>query len=740
MGRINNLYDMIFHLFDFRQRQKDRIVCSFLVCLFFLAVSSIQALASNSSLILSCSSDNDLLGVLCSNNIPCTRFDTPDEAISHANIGDKVLILADGYPKTCTPLDKETFRQVSEKKLKLYIEYPSYIPEYGEVTSYEAGLKRIVVTSDAIKGLNKYDILDFHDCRFVKLNSKSALLKIAKVAGFDYACYGLKAEEEQFPILLKLSPELMVATTKLSNFIKGRYAPKKAISSILNYILNFITEGEYSKVEMDWAPSVRPTYSRMAEIPQGAEMSAVKRGIDWYFNSGMLLNREGWNTYKSLWHLNKNNMHTTVPVIDSACERPESKSGDGRFGVLEGIVSKVRCDGSQPTRWWLRSDSNGESSLAFALRWKLDGNSKCKTVAKNLLDWVYIRSGLFQRDAKKPNYGLIFWAPGNAQALYQDNDIKAILGCIGTSALLNTNRWDEELVMNILGNFRTTGVNGFRGWRLENPELLKNGWKHYWEGTEVRLQPHYEAWTWASYLWLYSHTKWKPLLERTEKGIETMMEAYPDNWKWTNGIQQERGRMLLPLAWLIRVDDKPLYRKWLKQIANDIERSQDVSGAIREELGRPGMGDMAAPTSNADYGNGESPLIQENGDMVADLLYTCNFTFLGLHEAYAATGDIQYKRMEDKLAEFLIRIQIKSDDYNNLDGGWFRAFDFKSWEYRGSNSDSGWGAWTIETGWTQAWIPTVLSLRLLNKNLWDLSKTSKINKKFSKVKAKMFYE
>ena len=24
-----------------------------------------------------------------------------------------------------------------------------------------------------------------------------------------------------------------------------------------------------------------------------------------------------------------------------------------------------------------------------------------------------------------------------------------------------------------------------------------------------------------------------------------MMAAYPDNWQWTNGIQQERGRMLL---------------------------------------------------------------------------------------------------------------------------------------------------------------------------------------------------
>ena len=43
-----------------------------------------------------------------------------------------------------------------------------------------------------------------------------------------------------------------------------------------------------------------------------------------------------------------------------------------------------------------------------------------------------------------------------------------------------------------------------------------------------------------------------------------------------------------------------------ENLSERLERSQDVSGAIREELGRPGMGDMAAPTSNADYGNGLS--------------------------------------------------------------------------------------------------------------------------------------
>lgn len=744
---------MIFPLLNFGMERKDihpsgakglnasikRIGSSLSAFILLMVMHCTQAAAADSSsLVLSCSHNNDLFRTLRSNDVPCLRFDSPSEAISHAESGSGVLVLADGYPQSLTPFDEQLFRKAKDKKLKLYIEYPSYVTGYGNMTAHEAGLKRIIATSDNIPDLHEYDIVEVHGCHFVTLDAQTSLLAIAQVAGFDRACFGLDEKEEQFPILFELSPDVMISTTKLSNFIQGRYAPKKAVSSILCHILKWATDRKFSKEELDWIPTVRPSYSNSAELPEEAELIAVQRGIDWYFNAGMLLNKDGWKAYKSLWHLDKSNMHTTVPVVDSACERPQSESGNGRFGVLEGIVSKVRYDGSQPTRWWLRSDSNGESSLAFALRWKLDGTTECKTVAKNLLDWVYRLSGLFQRDSEKSNFGLIYWAPGNAQALYQDNDIKSILGCIGTSAILGTDRWDESLAMNILGNFRTTGTNGFRGWRLENPELLKNGWKYYWEGNEIRLQPHYEAWTWASYLWLYSHTQWKPLLERTRKGIETMMKAYPDKWRWTNGIQQERGRMLLPLAWLIRVDDRPLYREWLKRIATDIERCQDISGAIQEEIGKPGQGDMVPPSSNAAYGKEESPLIQENGDKVADLLYTCNFTFLGLHEAYAATGDLQYKRMEDKLAEFLVRIQIKSEAHDNLDGGWFRAFDFDHWEYRGSNADSGWGAWAIETGWTQAWIPTVLSLRIMNENLWDLSRTSKIERKFTKVKRKMF--
>ena len=191
------------------------------------------------------------------------------------------------------------------------------------------------------------------------------------------------------------------------------------------------------------------------------------------------------------------------------------------------------------------------------------------------------------------------------------------------------------------------------------------------------------------------------------------------------------------MAWLIRVDDRPEYRSWLKQIANDIEKCQDKSGAIREELGALDHGNYIPPISNAAYGTREAPLIQENGDCVSDLLYTCNFAFLGLHEAYAATGDEQYKRMADRLADFLIRIQVRSETHSELDGGWFRAFDYRQWEYLGSNADAGWGAWSIETGWTQAWIPTVLAMRELNENLWDISRNSKVNKSFEPIRRQM---
>lgn len=687
---------------------------------------------------LSCKENNDLYIVLKENRVPCIRYDSPEEAVNKAKEGSGVMILADDYPEKTTAMDSLLYKKAVDKNLRLFVEFPSALPGTAVGLPRPTMLERVVVSADNFENLTLMQILSVHECNYVPVSAANPLLVVSKVAGFDKAVYGLGNEAYDGAILFEHTPgSLLVTTTKLSQFVTARYAPKEAIQSIWTYILKWV-EGETAPLRIiEWEPVVHPAYGPEEKLPPDAARLAVQRGIDWHTSAKMLLNEEGWEEYKKLWNLNDTNMLTTVPAVNNAAPQPVAAAGDGSFGVLEGIASEVHLDGSQPARWWLRSDSNGESSLAFALRWKMDGDERSKTIAANLLDWLYFTSGLYQNDSSKANYGLIFWAPGNAQALYQDNDIKAILGCMGTAGILETDRWNEVLVKNILGNYRTTGVNGFRGRRLENPDLLREGWLSYWNRKTILLQPHYEAWTWSSYLWLYDKTHWSPLLERTKKAIRMMMDEYHDGWRWTNGIQQERGRMLLPLAWLIRVEDRPEYRAWLKLIADDMEKCQDKSGAIREELGAPDRGDYVPPLSNAAYGTNEAPLIQENGDQVSDLLYTCNFTFLGLHEAYAATGDEQYKRMADRLAEFLIRIQVRSEKHSALDGGWMRAFDFRQWEYFGSNADAGWGAWSIETGWTQAWIPSVLAMREINLNLWDITLNSRVGDNFENIRRQM---
>ena len=69
------------------------------------------------------------------------------------------------------------------------------------------------------------------------------------------------------------------------------------------------------------------------------------------------------------------------------------------------------------------------------------------------------------------------------------------------------------------------------------------------------------------------------------------MAANPDDWFWcVRSGTIERARALLPLAWLVRVDDTPEHRGWLRRVASDLVALQDASGAIRETIGDGSQG------------------------------------------------------------------------------------------------------------------------------------------------------
>ena len=243
-------------------------------------------------------------------------------------------------------------------------------------------------------------------------------------------------------------------------------------------------------------------------------------------------------------------------------------------------------------------------------------------------------------DPQHGAFGLIGWgdiAPAWLVANYGDDNARAMLATAVAAAAWTTDVGMSASCAPCSPTSAPPASSASAAIALTCPALEKNGWKFYYQGEPVNYSPHFESYLWACYLWAYQHTGFRPFLDRTRTAITMTMKAYPGQWLWQNNI--ERARMLLCLAWLVRVEDTPEHREWLSRVADDLLACQQASGAIHERLGRGTGGGFQAPQRNEDYGTGETPLLQQDGDPVSDQLYTTGFALLGLHEAVGATGD-----------------------------------------------------------------------------------------------------
>ena len=357
---------------------------------------------SKPAIYLSCEEHNDLYQTLVANDISVLRFDTPDEAIHNVPENAGVMILADGYPGVLTPVDPSLYEMARSKNLRLYIEYPSFIPgmETGKATG--TFWERAVISSDAFApALEKFRIVAIHDCHYLPLKIENPDIVVARVAGFDKAVFGLP--EKSHPVLGKVEypgggGEVMVSSTRLSQFVTGRYAPADAWQAIWKHILGWV-EPALQQAELQWTPTVRPAYAAAEQLPADAEREALRRGIDWYFNSRMVMNEQMLPVY---------NRPTNDPVPASANPDPGSDwpfghrvgympdlslpPGDGSLGVLEGFDAKIFYDGTQPVRWWRRSDCNGEIAGAMTAAGQALQDHRYLAAGGNIGDWLYFES------------------------------------------------------------------------------------------------------------------------------------------------------------------------------------------------------------------------------------------------------------------------------------------------------------------------------------------------------------
>ncbi|MBM1108226.1 hypothetical protein JQC67_18885 [Aurantibacter crassamenti] len=700
----------------------------FFVILGFLNFSC-TAIHPKPELYIVANQNNDLLKVLSKTELVYTVFEDVHTAMNEIPEHGKLMVLAQQYPEEKTVLPSDFYQKATTKKLKVYVEFPEYLNAEESGKIFATKKERLVVTSEAFgQHLPEMSILDAGLFSYVSLSDRASLLQGAKVAGFKSAVYGLN-KTEHFPVLFE-QDNILVATTKLSNIIQGRYSPIKEWNVVIGHVLSYLID-DFDATTVQWDPMVKPTYSKEQKLPENAYQLAIDRGGQWYEKGRFLIHPDWKNDWEAIDTL-------ALPVGPPMnLNRP---SGDGSLGVMEGHYSYINPDGSQPYRYWLRADCVAETAMTMAMANTVQERKGNVHTAENLMDFLFNTDTFKTEDSKNPDrasYGLIGWADTNPHKYYGDDNARVILGGLLAAEVLDNKKWDASLKKLILANFRTTGKTGFRGNALNGIKMEPEGWRTLNNGELINPAPHYESWLWATYIWLYDKTGYKPLLDKAKRAIASTMAAYPNKWIWTNGLQQERSRMILPLAWLVRVENTQQHQKWLKLLCDDLLEFQVSSGALREVLGNQQQGKYGASKSNEAYGTSEAPVIFSNGDPVADMLYTSNFALFSLNEAAQVTQDVSYLEAVDKLSDFLVRIQSTSSGRADLDGAWFRAFDYENWEYYGSNADHGWGAWGTLTGWTQSFITTTLALKLENTSYWDKTKNSSVGSDFNQLKKTM---
>jgi hypothetical protein len=283
--------------------------------------------------------------------------------------------------------------------------------------------------------------------------------------------------------------------------------------------------------------------------------------------------------------------------------------------------------------------------------------------------------------------GMLRWSIAAWETCFQDDAARSILPLLLASHFGIEVPHFGKICDSLDYMLNSTGKNGIRvaatdifNYKLD--ELKKS---------EPLPCAHFNAYYYAALLLAYRVSGKEEYLKAAELGLKSIMAAYPDTYRETSETE-ETCRMLLPLAVLYGATKKREHYEWLCRITDALSKFRHRSGGYAEW----DTDYLAACSRNH---KGECALLANNGDPVADLLYSNNWLPLGFAYAYLSTGEERFRELWLSHSSFILSAQIRSDD-PTLNGAWARAFDMDAREIYGMPHDAGWGPHCIESGWT----------------------------------------
>ena len=519
---------------------------------------------------------------------------------------------------------------------------------------------RLVCCADFCDGIKVGDLLDsrcnsYTRPHFLMPNTKNLLYYRQYTSAHDHL-KDISGDDTRELVAMFERDNVLTVAFRLCDFAKACFAPLDRWELLLKYICCFLN------IENDF---VMPTPSARIKGDSGKDFDTA---LDECIESAKQL-------------------------LKNYLVRP-----DGFLGIREGLSHNVMPDGSRILNKNVRADCTGEAAGVFLF----GGDGE---LADNMLKLCY-----GPLTTKKGDFAnMMRWTEEAWNVCYQDDVARAIIPSILYSVLGCSDKYLDDAVRVLSFLCEVSCKDGLLPARtdvllyLDNASSIKD-LKNQESGY---ASAHYNSWYSAALLLAYISSGREDFKEVGVRGLETLMAMYPDTVR-EHSETSELCRLIFPLSVLYFVTKEEKHYKMLDRVFNDLMQREHKNGAYCEW----DTGYKSACFNNV---GGECSLLSENGDNVADLLYTINWLPLGFAFAYHATNEERFISKWQDICEFFIKTQIVSED-GFLNGAWCRGIDLDRLEYYGIPHDVGWGPFSVETGWTVAEITLGMQIgRLVKK-------------------------
>ena len=596
--------------------------------------------------------ESDFLRLLLDNGLDVTVIRS--ESLTRPLTSDfDALCILGGTEKSAlipsSPLH-DLFDSMREAKKPVFCEFVGSFGPTRKRGSESTARQRMVYRggSISIPGVADGDLFDGQSNECLKLlptgnNSRPILSYLEDVCAHIHTDISEDEHKAGRWALWWYDESMLVSSIRLANFHRARFAPSDKWRALITMVVEFLA-GERLEISFP-APIV--THKSLAKTSVD---EAIDKGIEWIKRSGLL--KEG-----------------------------------GRLGINEGYSNGICArDGEHKLRINVRADCNGEIGGALLFDEMINGNTQSGEIARELFrfnfDWMQVKEGKHK--------GMMRWCELAWDDCYHDDVARAILPLLLVQHINGDTPYLDEVTKALDYLLLATAEDGIRPACTVKSEKAPDDGVNKAAGAYPPCA-HFNSYYHACLLLAYRATGQKEYLDYGVKGLETIMNVYP-NTKRETSESEEMARLILPLAILYEVTKDEKHLEWLNRVADDLESHRHSSGGYREW----DTGYAAACSRNH---KGECALLAENGDPVADLLYTNNWLPLGFAYAYLVTADERFLERWESVASFLATAQMHSD-IPHLNGTWARAFDLDRCENYGMPHDAGWGPYCIETGWT----------------------------------------